>query len=191
MKQITVVEGCAGSGKTTFIKEQMESNSHMAMVSSSLAAKFDGDRFPKDPLGTMKAALANDMSKVVDAFSYLYLDPSNHISHVFIDRLVYSQLIYGHIRNQIEPSESWFRRTAELGVALTTSMMRTVGLSFKHATGNEFLPEPDMDVIFLVPTMEELLFQRESASPREFPTGLADYTWYNGVGQYLREEVVE
>lgn len=170
---ILIVEGPAGSGKTTLIKEL--STRGFASISSSL-----GVRAP-DPGTVIMASAINDWSKVVQAV---------HSDAVFvaIDRLVLSQQIYGHIRANLngptwpEPSILYGRVLSMFSDVQTDMKLRLLNTSYH-------LPPVDINFLFVLPTFNELVARRgNQTKPYPFDVEL-EYSFYTQMAEQFRVHV--
>jgi len=189
--KIIIVEGPAGAGKSTYIKDMLIKDENSTMVSSSLQS-LTGSRFPGDVLGTLELALMNDVKKFYKAVLLLYTSLEIPVETVYIDRLIYSQEVYGSIRLNRKPTRPNIRMLLERSHQRLISLQSYVNQALQSNLDTPIMIHYDLELTFIVPELEELLSRRSQSTHdtgREYPTEFLDYEWYVAIAAELNQSI--
>lgn len=177
-KRIIVLEGAAGSGKSTIIQKSVGMVRGSTQVSSSIT-DITKSRLPDDRFAMPQISLVNDVNKICEAI----LSPADV---VFIDRLMLSQLVYQQIRNH-KPDESFNPQTYGYFHHLTLGMTNLFKLVYQQLSVRSLHSSPIDDYIVSLVILSHAGYSKletfRATSLKEYPAGEADYQLYHELIQ--------
>jgi len=181
MPTIHIVEGPAGAGKSYYIGKRMAELPGSANVSISVSTFFQQAGLRAMPSGAddVMYGMLLDSSRLLMAF---HLAIINGHDHVFIDRFVVSQFVYGYLRRRERPHEMTLR---PFDPTLVSSEIRGIlheGYNYARYLNPAFLrfSIPDFEIVFILPD-EETIESRRALAERAFPFGMGDYALYSSM----------
>jgi len=180
MPTIHFIEGPAGSGKSYYIGQQMAAQPGTSVaVSLSVSSFFQQPGLRAMPKGSDDILYGTllDSSRYLMALHQAII---GGFDHVYVDRFVISQFVYGYIRRG-ERSEPMKAFDATI---LPTELRGIVheGFNFARYLNPRLLRYdlPEFALTFIVPD-EQTVEYRRSIAERAFPFGMADYSYYSQI----------
>lgn len=166
--RITIVEGPAGSGKSTYIKS-LGPDIH----------RVGNYRLPRDgstsPYVMAALSIGNDVMKVSEALAAHY---ETGASHIVIDRLIFSQYVYGRLRGGMGLVPPTARSV--------TQFFRDVSNLFFQRTG-AYPGQLHIECAFILPSVAIIEERRLKAAPRHFGFSASEeHVLYNQIIEQFR-----
>jgi hypothetical protein len=180
MKTITIIEGPAGSGKTTYIRNKIQESGD---TDSFVSISFADSRLPKDVPTSALMAVRNDLFKLYTGVVMHMTHP--YLQNVYIDRCILSQMVYHQIRikeSNLDKGRVRFSmsevKTRYMSLVNFLHMMVPTYMSpgFANLTIPDIRIRVDLKVI--LPNWKDLSDRRRS-SGREYPSGEDDLRLYS------------
>lgn len=180
MSTIHFIEGPAGAGKSYYIEQQLALHGERATkVSISISTFFKQDGLRAMPTGADDVLYGTllDSSRYLMALHQAII---NGFDHVYVDRFVISQFIYGYIRRGLRSEPMKPFDATILPVELRGIVHE--GFNFARYLNAQLLrfDLPEFTLTFVVPD-EATIEHRRSLAERAFPFGMADYYYYSQI----------
>lgn len=181
-KNLIIVEGPTGAGKSTFIDQAFNNEKGVLTVDSDFQ-KISKGRFTFDNCAHEKA-IENDKLKLKKAFDFLSLDD---VHTVLIDRLFFSDWVYETIRNH--------GRSAQIVVQAkdlqpTHMLEQFAQFVLKQSRELQFYAPFQLELVLVCPSSYCLLEDRRKTKPdKAYPFAHLDWYVYNqfvlAINQYV------
>lgn len=179
MSSITIVEGPAGSGKSTYIQRLKKERDDITVVESLFTQFSQGDRFPSTEQAPT-LSLISDAAKAIQAWS----------SHqdVYLDRFCLSQFVYQRLREKRdqEPFDAaaYEKELSHALLLMVDILNHTYDWVYNRLSKVGSFQE--LNLVLLVPT-PDLLIHRRNLTLRKFPYGLRDQVEYQRLAMLLSD----
>lgn len=173
-KNLVIIEGPTGAGKSTYIDDVFQCNRSTLTVDSNFQQISKG-RFTFDECAH-EEAIKNDKLKLTKAFNFLSLDDTDT---VLIDRLFFSDLVYEHIRNygRSVKSSSWLQVSQPISL-----LERFADFIIQQSREVEFYQDFQIELVLICPENYQLLADRRKKNPsKAYPFACLDWYLYNQI----------